>query len=61
MIKCVHVVSVEEKEYQQSCRRINLDLIGWGNKIMNIFGAVIGLRWVALLAKVIVKGHAVTW
>ena len=48
MIQCVHIVFMEEKEYQRSCGRVNLDLTGWGDKIIHNFGAAIGPCWVAL-------------
>ena len=37
MTQCVHIVFMEEKEYQGSCRRVSLDLTGWGDKIINNF------------------------
>ena len=48
MTQCAHIALLEEKEHQQSCRRVNLDLTGWGDKIINNVGAAIGSRWVAL-------------
>ena len=48
MTQCVHIVFMEEKEYQGSCRRVNLDLTSWGDKIINNFECPIGSRWVTL-------------
>lgn len=54
IILCGHLLFLEQKEHQQYCRRVNLDLAIWGDKINNNPGVAMGSRWVVLQLKKVI-------